>query len=164
MGYSVFLVLITIVCLLLILAIMVQNPKGGGLSSSFGGGSQVGGVQKTNDFLDKSTWALASLLLVLILLSNITLNNNNNESRASSYFVENASFLRLRSVKASYTIPLKDQKSISLSVEGQNLLTLTNYSGVDPEVTFSGNANFPGIDRGAYPLARTFLFGINFKM
>lgn len=93
-----------------------------------------------------------------------TLNNNNNESRASSYFVENASFLRLRSVKASYTIPLKDQKSISLSVEGQNLLTLTNYSGVDPEVTFTGNANFPGIDRGAYPLARTFLFGINFKM
>ena len=53
---------------------MVQNPKGGGLSSSFGGGSQqVGGVQKTTDFLDRSTWILASLLLVLILISNATL-------------------------------------------------------------------------------------------
>jgi len=50
---------------------MVQNPKGGGLSSSFGGGGQqIGGVQNTSDFLDRSTWVLASLLLVLILLSN----------------------------------------------------------------------------------------------
>ena len=50
---------------------MVQNPKGGGLSSSFGGGGQqIGGVQNTTDFLDRSTWVLASLLLVLILLSN----------------------------------------------------------------------------------------------
>ena len=47
---------------------MVQNPKGGGLSSSFGGGgsTQMGGVQKT-------TWALGGLLLVLILLSSIPL-------------------------------------------------------------------------------------------
>ena len=53
---------------------MVQNPKGGGLSSSFGGGGQqMGGVQKTSDFLDRSTWLLAGLLLVLILLSNISL-------------------------------------------------------------------------------------------
>ena len=50
---------------------MVQNPKGGGLSSSFGGGGQqIGGVQNTTDFLDRSTWVLAVLLLVLILLSN----------------------------------------------------------------------------------------------
>ena len=54
---------------------MVQNPKGGGLSSSFGGGGQqMGGVQKTSDFLDRSTWVLAGLLLILILLSNISLN------------------------------------------------------------------------------------------
>ena len=55
----------------MVLVIMVQNPKGGGLSSSFGGGSQqIGGVQNTSDFLDRSTWVLATLLLVLILLSN----------------------------------------------------------------------------------------------
>lgn len=53
---------------------MVQNPKGGGLSSSFGGGGnqQIGGVQKTTDFLDKSTWALGTILIVLILVTNFT--------------------------------------------------------------------------------------------
>lgn len=73
--FSIFLGLIVIVALLLVLVIMVQNPKGGGLSSSFGagGGSQLGGVQKTTDFLDKSTWILATLLLALILLSNVSI-------------------------------------------------------------------------------------------
>ena len=73
--FSIFLVLIVIVSFLLVVVIMVQNPKGGGLSSSFGGGGtqQLGGVKKTTDFLDKSTWTLATLLLALILLSNIDL-------------------------------------------------------------------------------------------
>ncbi len=59
---------------------MVQNPKGGGLSSSFGGGGsqQVGGVKQTSDFLDKSTWALATLLLVLILLANSSVLSSKN--------------------------------------------------------------------------------------
>ena len=76
--FSIFLILIIVVCLLLVLVIMVQNPKGGGLSSSFGGGgTQVaGGVKKTGDFLDKSTWTLAGLLMVLILASNIALKGN----------------------------------------------------------------------------------------
>ena len=73
-SFSIFVFLIVAVCFLLVLVIMVQNPKGGGLSSSFGGDSQqIGGVKKTSDFLDKSTWVLASLLLVLILLSNLTI-------------------------------------------------------------------------------------------
>ena len=72
--FTIFLALIIIVAFLLVVVIMVQNPKGGGLSSAFGGGAnQVGGVQKTSDFLDKSTWTLATLLLVLILLSNVTI-------------------------------------------------------------------------------------------
>jgi len=61
------------------LVVMVQNPKGGGLSSSFGGGGggQVaGGVKKTGDFLDKSTWTLAITLVVLILASNVALKGN----------------------------------------------------------------------------------------
>ncbi|WP_306353167.1 preprotein translocase subunit SecG [Flavobacterium sp. '19STA2R22 D10 B1'] len=70
--FSIFLVLITIVCFLLIVVIMVQNPKGGGLSSTFGSSQMMGGVQKTTDFLDKSTWALATLLIVLILLSSLS--------------------------------------------------------------------------------------------
>jgi preprotein translocase subunit SecG len=76
--FTIFLILIIVVCLLLVLVIMVQNPKGGGLSSSFGGGGSqiVGGVKKTGDFLDRSTWTLAGLLIVLILLSNVSLKGN----------------------------------------------------------------------------------------
>ena len=82
--FSIFLVLIIVVCLLLMLVIMVQNPKGGGLSSSFGGGGTqiVGGVKKTGDFLDKSTWTLATMLIVLILLSNVALKSNFSESES----------------------------------------------------------------------------------
>jgi preprotein translocase subunit SecG len=74
--FSIFLVLITIVCFLLIVIIMVQNPKGGGLSSAIGGSQMMGGVQKTTDFLDKGTWTLGGLLLVLILLSSLSFINN----------------------------------------------------------------------------------------
>jgi preprotein translocase subunit SecG len=73
--FSIFLVLITIVCFLLILVIMVQNPKGGGLSSTLGGSTQLGGVQKTTDFLDKSTWTLAIVLILLIFLSSLSFNS-----------------------------------------------------------------------------------------
>jgi preprotein translocase subunit SecG len=75
MSYFLFLILIIIVSVLLILVIMVQNPKGGGLSSSFGGGGtqNLGGVQNTTNFLDKSTWALAIALFALILLSNFAI-------------------------------------------------------------------------------------------
>jgi preprotein translocase subunit SecG len=77
--FTIFLALIVVVAFLLIVVIMVQNPKGGGLSSSFGGGGtqQLGGVKKTTDFLDKSTWYLATFLLVLILASNVAINRGN---------------------------------------------------------------------------------------
>jgi len=76
--FNIILALILILSFLLVLVIMVQNPKGGGLASTFGGDSQqIGGVKKTTDFLDKSTWILASLLFLLILFSNITLNSGN---------------------------------------------------------------------------------------
>ena len=83
--FTIFLLLIIVVAFLLVVVIMVQNPKGGGLSSSFGGGGtqQLGGVKKTTDFLDKSTWALATILLALILLSNVAIDQGGNaESKA----------------------------------------------------------------------------------
>ena len=91
MSYTAFLILILIVAIALILIVMVQNPKGGGLSSSFGGGGtqQLGGVQKTTDFLDKSTWTLATLLLALILLSNVSIMSGVGNS-GSKAFDENA--------------------------------------------------------------------------
>lgn len=88
--FTIFLVLIVIVAFLLVIVIMVQNPKGGGLSSSFGGGGQqLGGVKKTSDFLDKSTWTLATILLVLILLSNVTIMNKDAVSESKVFQDEN---------------------------------------------------------------------------
>ena len=69
-----FTILIVIVSVLLVLIVLVQNPKGGGLGSAFGGGANpqmFGGVKKTTDFLDKSTWTLAIALFVLVLGMNM---------------------------------------------------------------------------------------------
>jgi preprotein translocase subunit SecG len=62
-------VLILIACVLLILVVLVQNSKGGGLASNFAGSNQFMGVRKTADFLEKATWTLAIVLLVLSLVS-----------------------------------------------------------------------------------------------
>ncbi|MFY7672685.1 preprotein translocase subunit SecG [Tenacibaculum sp. MEBiC06402] len=76
--YLPILILIIIVAIALILIVMVQNPKGGGLSSTFGGGgSNIGGVQNTNNFLDRTTWTLAIAMFALILLSNFAIDRGN---------------------------------------------------------------------------------------
>ena len=81
--FWIFISLIVFVCFLLILVVMVQNPKGGGLASTFGGAQQqIGGVQKTTDFLDKSTWVLALILGLLILMSNVSLINDSNDGES----------------------------------------------------------------------------------
>ena len=59
-----FSVLIIVSSILLILVVYIQNPKGGGLSSDFGAAQQIGGVQKTNDFIDKTTWSLAAIIMI----------------------------------------------------------------------------------------------------
>ena len=63
-------VLILITCVLLVIVVLIQNPKGGGLSSEFQSSNQYMGVRKTADFLEKSTWILAIALLGLSLMSN----------------------------------------------------------------------------------------------
>lgn len=82
-----FTALTIIVAALLILIIMVQNPKGGGLSSTFGGNMNIGGVQSTNTFLDKSTWTLAAVMVGLVLISNLV--NPNRTSNGIRDNVEN---------------------------------------------------------------------------
>ena len=79
--YTVFAILITITSILLVLVVLVQNPKGGGLSSSFGGGAgnQIMGAKKTTDFLEKATWTLAGALIVLSLISNFAIPRQNTE-------------------------------------------------------------------------------------
>ena len=65
-------VFILITCVLLVIVVLIQNPKGGGLSSEFSSSNQYMGVRKTADFLEKATWTLAIVLLSLSLLSNFT--------------------------------------------------------------------------------------------
>jgi preprotein translocase subunit SecG len=60
---------IIIVCALLILVVLVQNSKGGGISSNFSAANQIMGARRGTDFIEKTTWTLAILLLVFSLLS-----------------------------------------------------------------------------------------------
>lgn len=62
-------ILIVIVAILLGVVVLIQNPKGGGLAVGFQGATQVGGVQRTADFLEKATWYLGIALFVLCLIS-----------------------------------------------------------------------------------------------
>ncbi len=65
---TLFSIIIILASILMILVVYVQNPKGGGLSSDFGAAQQIGGVQKTNDFIDKATWTLAAVIMVLSIV------------------------------------------------------------------------------------------------
>ena len=69
-------VLILIACILLILVVLVQNSKGGGLAANFGSTGQIMGVRKTADFLEKTTWSLAVALLALTLISILVIPRN----------------------------------------------------------------------------------------
>ncbi|MEL7162303.1 MAG: SusC/RagA family protein, partial [Bacteroidota bacterium] len=94
----------------------------------------------------------------------------------SSRFVEDGSYLRLKNIALGYNVPLGATKvigfsSVRLSISAQNILTFTNYSGLDPEVSYfgsggesSGDANIiQGHDFGNYPNLRSITAGINLK-
>jgi TonB-dependent starch-binding outer membrane protein SusC len=88
----------------------------------------------------------------------------------SSYFLEDGSYLRLKNVQLTYSIPANIMKkakmgSAQIYVQGQNMLTLTKYTGLDPDINLrtSGNDNqdiHMGIDEGAYPVAKSYLVGV----
>ena len=71
--YTVIVILILVVSVLLGLVVLVQNSKGGGLISNFGGANQMMGVRQTTDFLEKATWTMAIILVVLCLVSSMTI-------------------------------------------------------------------------------------------
>ncbi len=104
------------------------------------------------------------------------LNNteDNYNTQISSRFVEKGSYLRLKSLTLGYTIPKQILEKWKINklrfyVTGENLLTFTKYSGLDPEVSMYGGTNqatvssnmSPGIDFGTSPQARTFIVGLN---
>lgn len=98
------------------------------------------------------------------VLSNLNQNYFNTEfllegdkTYLSDYYVQDASWIKLDNITLGYTIqnPFKDDKSkVRFYVAGQNLLVITDYKGLDPEI-------FSGIDKNIYPRARMFMFGVN---
>lgn len=81
----------------------------------------------------------------------------------NSRTVEDASYIRLQSVRLGYDLPLDNFKYLNkfgIYVTGQNLLTITDYSGVDPAANASGS-NTIALDFNGYPIPRTFLVGLN---
>ena len=80
--YTLVVILILIVSVLLSLIVLVQNSKGGGLVSNFGGANQMMGVRQTTDFLEKATWTMGGILVVLCLISSITIPKNIKEGNA----------------------------------------------------------------------------------
>lgn len=83
MGAIIVSILILLVCILLILVVLVQNSKGGGLASNFSSSSQVMGVRRTADILEKATWVFAGILLFLCIISTAYTKPNNADAAAT---------------------------------------------------------------------------------
>lgn len=89
-----------------------------------------------------------------------------NNGRTSTWHLEDGSYLRLQNLSIGYTLPAKWSKSLQveklrLYLSAQNLFTITNYTGYNPEVSNRTNALTPGEDYGTYPLSKTFMVGLN---
>lgn len=81
--YTAISVLVFIICLFLILIVLVQNSKGGGLASSFASSNQIMGVRKTTDFLEKATWTLAGAMMILCVLAVFFLPKGEDNARSA---------------------------------------------------------------------------------
>ncbi|MFV0346159.1 MAG: SusC/RagA family TonB-linked outer membrane protein [Bacteroidales bacterium] len=97
-------------------------------------------------------------------------NNSSNSNKVSSRYLEDGSYLKLRNLTIGYNIALPDYhiSNLRLFVSGENLLTFTNYSGVDPEIppkttTTNGvtSGSITGVATAIYPSTRKFIFGID---
>lgn len=89
-------------------------------------------------------------------------NQSTLDAQSSSYFVEKGSYMRLKNLQIGYTLPkINGINKLRIYAQGYNLLTVTNYSGMDPEVN-TGAPGAIGIDFGGnYPIAQKYLLGIN---
>ena len=129
--------------------------------------SEIGdGVQKINQLANilTDTWTPSNTSA-----SRPVIDGNRdfaNSYRDSDYFIEDGSFIRLQNLSLGYTF-LDIQKYISKArvfVSGQNLFTITDYSGFDPEVNNRGQNNLNrGDDYDAYPRSRTLTLGVNLE-
>ena len=98
-------------------------------------------------------------------------NDKNDNKRISDMYVEDGSYLRLKTLQIGYTLPVKLTTKIyvqklRLFLSAQNLLTFTNYSGADPEIGQISSTNYlsRGVDIGTYPQARVLSGGISITL
>jgi len=124
--------------------------------------SGTGFYNATKGFIDKSWSGEGSTDQFHKISQNQGLNNS-----VSDYFVEDGSYLRIKNLQLGYTFTNKLLEKAKITqlrfyVGAQNLLTLTGYSGLDPEIG-SSDPKLTGIDQGYYPQARTLMTGINLK-
>jgi TonB-linked SusC/RagA family outer membrane protein len=117
--------------------------------------------QKSKDLLYNS-WTPTNTSATTPMASNVS--NFSTNTVPNSYYIENGSYLRMKSLEIGYTIPESVMSKIKLSslrvyVQALNLFTVTKYSGLDPEL--GGDDRAFGSDTGNYPLVKTYVFGLN---
>lgn len=152
-----------------------MSYKGFDLTMFFQGvqGNDIANISKIGNTLHYS-WGMN--LLKEALYDHWTPENPNAEYPAvdmfqsinfSNRFIEDGSYLRLRNIELGYTFPMLEGrvswlKNAKLYVSGQNLLTFTKYSWMDPDVNSSGGSNSvtQGIDYSTYPVAKTYTLGV----
>ncbi|MCI2083194.1 MAG: TonB-dependent receptor [Bacteroidales bacterium] len=149
--------------------------KGFALSVFFQGsyGNQIFNASRIDtegmiDFRNQSTAVLRRWLRPG-MVTDIPRSGNVENIHNSSRFVEDGSYLRLKSLTLSYNLPKKligriNMQNMQVYVTGQNLLTFTKYSGYDPEVNAYGSSSVElGIDYGTYPQSKACILGVNFN-
>jgi len=117
--------------------------------------------QKSNGLLNDS-WTTSNTDAAVPKASNKS--NFSTNTEINSYYIEDGSFVRLKNLQLGYTIPTSILSKINIGsvrvyLQGVNLLTITKYSGLDPEL--GGNDTTFGVDAGNYPLVKQYLVGLN---
>lgn len=117
--------------------------------------AQIGTYNRTTAILDAWTPENSGATVPMLTLDD----RGNDESRASSYFIEDGTFVKMRTLRLGYNFSPESLRGFNINLYGevQNVFTITNYSGIDPEVP-------GGFDNGVYPLPRTFILGLNIKL
>jgi TonB-dependent starch-binding outer membrane protein SusC len=116
---------------------------------------------KSKDLLYNS-WSPTNTGAVTPIAENLS--NFSNNAVVNSYYLEDASYLRMKNLTIGYTLPgnltnkVKIDK-VRIYFQGTNLFTITPYKGLDPELI--GSDGFSGVDEGIYPTVKQFLFGLN---
>jgi hypothetical protein len=98
--------------------------------------------------------------------SKVTYNDPMGNSRFSDRWIEDGSYLRFKTLSLGYNIPLKSSviEGLKVWVSANNLFTLTNYLGRDPEVSVENDVLYQGIDAGMLPLTRSYFIGIKMNL